>query len=157
MTQLRLHLHDAPEPGSPDQQRLLQQPLLFLPDGTHTERLDWDPPPGLPSSGTAGPAVAGGAFCSLADMLLPCSSAAAAEAPAAARLVAHYLRKGLITQQSNAEYLPLARVLLQLGAGALPGWQDTVLALNVMAASASGGQGAADKNRGSSRAGVLTD
>ena len=74
--------------------------------------------------------------------------------------MAHYLLKGLITQHSNSEYLPLARVLLQLGARALPGWQDTVLALNAMAASASGSLGSSGGQAAvghSSRAGVLTE
>jgi hypothetical protein len=54
------------------------------------------------------------------------------------QLAAHYLVKGLISQSSNCEYLPLAKVLLRLGMQAVPSFQDTLLTLNVLATSVSG-------------------
>ena len=150
LTQLRLHLHQAPEPGTTDHQQLMDQPLLYLPDGTYTMKLDWDQPSAHSAPQAADKeavaALASGSFCSLRDIYLPsqqhenrtltAAAAGTGEVPEVALMVAHYLCKGLISQESNSEYLLLSKVLLRLGVSRLPSFQETVLALNVMAASA---------------------
>jgi hypothetical protein len=165
---MRLYLHQAPSASSSnpdDLQQLLQTPLLYLPDRAHRMHLDWDPPVPLQagsagaSSGAAsatrsvGPlagatAAQPGGFFSLQDVYIAgasapgseegSSSSSSAGVPLVTQLAAHYLVKGLISQNSNCEYLPLAKVLLRLGVQAVPDFQDTLLTLNVLAASVSG-------------------
>jgi hypothetical protein len=133
-----MYLGQAPQPGSKEHVDLISLPLLYLPDGAHSMDLPWDHPhrASPAAAGGSGGAAAGG-FFSLDQIYLPSIQAAAV--PQVTQLTAHYLRKALVCPATNSQYYePLARLQQTLGLPTLPDFRDTLLAHNVMAASAAG-------------------